>query len=276
MISPLFFPTAGRRRTARASSSRESLRLTARPERPPRDLRTDALRASQHHRATRRGEHAGDGSAEIREAPFPGRIRRGDCRHTRGVAPWNSRRSSPMRASTQSPPPSNSSPPGSPTPTRAKPTGAPSRFCAWATGGGLTLSGLSSVHVASYLDRLGKDEERGGDGMSVPTVKQHLAALLHWLDWLTQRGVLKFNPTAAVRGPRHSQNEGKTPVLERAEVKALFAAFDTELAEIQVADEEAAAKAPPSSPALAARRSANSNGETSEGSSPSAIRPCSR
>jgi site-specific recombinase XerD len=131
---------------------------------------------------------------------------------------------------------------------------AVARFCGWAADGGLTLSGLSSVHVASYLDHLGKDEEHGGEGMSVPSVKQHLAALRHWLDWLTQRGVLKFNPTAAVRGPRHSQNEGKTPVLERAEVKALFAAFEAELAEIRAADEEAGAKTPPSSPAVAARR----------------------
>jgi integrase len=118
----------------------------------------------------------------------------------------------------------------------------------------MSLAGLSSVHVAAYLDHLGKDEEHGGAGMSVPSVKQHLAALRHWLDWLTQRGVLKYNPTAAVRGPRHSQNEGKTPVLERAEVKALFAAFDTELEDIRKADEDAAAKAPPTLPALVARR----------------------
>lgn len=131
---------------------------------------------------------------------------------------------------------------------------AVARFCAWASDGGLTLAGLSSVHVAAYLKHLGKDEEHGGVGMSVPTVKQHLAALRHWLDWLTERGVITFNPTAAVRGPRHSQNEGKTPVLERAEVKALFATFDAELEEIRKANEEAAAKAAPSSPVAAARR----------------------
>jgi site-specific recombinase XerD len=96
---------------------------------------------------------------------------------------------------------------------------AVARFCAWLSAGGVPLRDLSSVHVATYLEVLGQA------GMSVPSVKQHFAAVRHWLDWLTQRGVLPFNPAAAVRGPRHSQNEGKTPILERAEVKALFASL---------------------------------------------------
>ena len=125
---------------------------------------------------------------------------------------------------------------------------AVARFCAWASAGNVPLLGLSSVHVANYLDTLGQG------GMSVPSVKLHLAGLRHWLDWLTRRGVLPFNPAAAVRGPRHSQNEGKTPVLERAEVKALFASLDTELEEIRKAEEEEAAEAPPASAAQAARR----------------------
>jgi site-specific recombinase XerD len=122
------------------------------------------------------------------------------------------------------------------------------RFCAWLAAGSVPLLGLSSVHVANYLDAL------AAAGMSVPSVKLHLAGLRHWLDWLTRRGVVPFNPAAAVRGPRHSQNEGKTPVLERAEVKALFASLDTELEDIRTAEEEAAAEAPPASAALASRR----------------------
>jgi site-specific recombinase XerD len=125
---------------------------------------------------------------------------------------------------------------------------AVARFCAWVEAGSVPLLGLSSVHVANYLDALGEA------GMSVPSVKLHLAGLRHWLDWLTRRGALPFNPAAAVRGPRHSQNEGKTPVLERAEVKALFASLETELGDIRKSEEEAAAEAPPSSAALASRR----------------------
>src|ERR1700728_3366242 len=61
------------------------------------------------------------------------------------------------------------------------------RFCAWLAAGSVPLLGLSSVHVANYLDALGEG------GMSVPSVKLHLAGVRHWLDWLTRRGVLPFN-----------------------------------------------------------------------------------
>jgi hypothetical protein len=38
---------------------------------------------------------------------------------------------------------------------------------------------------------------------------------------------LILNPAHAVRGPKYSQNKGKTPVLDRDEARALLAAIDT-------------------------------------------------
>jgi site-specific recombinase XerC len=54
----------------------------------------------------------------------------------------------------------------------------------------------------------------------------HLSGIRHWLEWLTRAGVLPSSPAAAVRGIRLSREEGKTPVLEREQVRRLFAALD--------------------------------------------------
>ena len=50
---------------------------------------------------------------------------------------------------------------------------------------------------------------------SVPTVKQHLAAIRVLCDWLVVNQVLPVNPAAAVRGPKHVVTKGATPVLTR-------------------------------------------------------------
>lgn len=89
------------------------------------------------------------------------------------------------------------------------------RFCRWCEDRGVPLEGVTSPAVAAYLQQL-KTE------LSTASVKQHLAALRHWLDWLTERGSLPVNPAASVRGPRHVVREGKTPVLERREAKRLL------------------------------------------------------
>ena len=61
---------------------------------------------------------------------------------------------------------------------------------------------------------------------SVPTVKQHLAALRMLGDWLVVSQVLPVNPAAAVRGPTHVVTTGATPVLAPAEASRLLAAID--------------------------------------------------
>ena len=93
------------------------------------------------------------------------------------------------------------------------------RFCAWCDAHGVVLTAITSPVVAAYLQGLQAD-------LSVASTKQHLAALRHWLDWLTERGVLSVNPAASVRGPRHVVHEGKTPVLEREQAKRLLASID--------------------------------------------------
>jgi site-specific recombinase XerD len=93
------------------------------------------------------------------------------------------------------------------------------RFLAWCNARGLTLADVRSPDIAGYVQELG--------GTLAPlSVKQHLAAIKHWFDWLVTGHVLEVNPAHAVRGPRYSQNIGKTPVLEKDEAKALLCSID--------------------------------------------------
>jgi site-specific recombinase XerD len=96
---------------------------------------------------------------------------------------------------------------------------AVARFCIWCDVHGVTLLGVTSPMVAAYLQVLQQT-------LSPASAKQHLAGLRHWMDWLTERGVLAVNPAASVRGPRHVVHEGKTPVLERDEARRLLASID--------------------------------------------------
>ena len=63
---------------------------------------------------------------------------------------------------------------------------------------------------------------------SVPTVKQHLAAIRMLGDWLVVNQVLPVNPAAAVRGPKHVVTKGATPVLSPAEARKLLESIDTD------------------------------------------------
>ncbi|MCY4509666.1 MAG: tyrosine-type recombinase/integrase, partial [Acidobacteria bacterium] len=62
---------------------------------------------------------------------------------------------------------------------------------------------------------------------SVPSVKQHLAAIRMLGDWLVVNQVLPVNPAAAVRGPKHVVTKGATPVLSPAEARKLLETIDT-------------------------------------------------
>ena len=62
---------------------------------------------------------------------------------------------------------------------------------------------------------------------SVPTVKQHLAAIRMLGDWLVVNQVLPVNPAAAVRGPKHVVTKGATPVLSPAEARKLLESIGT-------------------------------------------------
>jgi integrase/recombinase XerD len=76
------------------------------------------------------------------------------------------------------------------------------------------------VHVAAFLEDQLREHSK-------PTVKQRLAALRIWFDWMVVGQVLPVNPAHAVRGPKRTQRKGKTPVLNVNEARTLFEAIDT-------------------------------------------------
>lgn len=93
-----------------------------------------------------------------------------------------------------------------------------SAFCA--QHGIEDLAQVEPVHVAAFVEDQLRDHSR-------PTVKQRLAALRMLFDWMVVGQVLPVNPAHAVRGPRHTQRKGKTPVLNVDEARALIEAIET-------------------------------------------------
>ena len=102
--------------------------------------------------------------------------------------------------------------------TRAAYGRAVGQFLAWCGDRGLTLRAIAPLHVAAYIRR---------HPGSVPTVKQHLAAIRALCDWLVVHQVLPVNPAASVRGPKHVATKGATPVLTPAETRELLDRIDT-------------------------------------------------
>ena len=89
-------------------------------------------------------------------------------------------------------------------------------FCDWCAAMGLNeLGAIEPVHVGAYIELLTRKR-------TPATVKQHLAALRMLFDWLVSGQVLRVNPAAAVKGPKHVVRSGKTPVLAPEEAKALL------------------------------------------------------
>jgi site-specific recombinase XerD len=103
--------------------------------------------------------------------------------------------------------------------TRAAYRRAVGRFDGWCRERGFLLEQLTPVHVAAYVEQLGRE-------LSKPTVKQHLAALRMLGDYLVTGQVIPSNPAAAVRGPKYVSKKGKTPVLSAEETRALFGSID--------------------------------------------------
>ena len=93
------------------------------------------------------------------------------------------------------------------------------RFADWCAAQALPLGQVEPLQVARYIEQLGR-------AVAPATVKQHLAALRQLFDWLVVGQVLPSNPAAAVRGPKHVVNTGKTPVLTTAEARRLLASID--------------------------------------------------
>src|SRR6267142_87027 len=80
--------------------------------------------------------------------------------------------------------------------TRRAYTRACSRFFAWCEQRGLALAAIRPFDVAAYIEGLQQEH-------SAPGVKQQLAAVRMLFDWLVVGQVVRANPAAAVRGPKH-------------------------------------------------------------------------
>jgi len=80
-----------------------------------------------------------------------------------------------------------------------------------------SLREIRPVHVAAYIEQL---------TLSAPSVKQRLAAIRAFFDWLVLGHAMDVNPAASVRGPKHSVKKGKTPALAADEARALINTID--------------------------------------------------
>jgi len=93
-------------------------------------------------------------------------------------------------------------------------------FLAWCqTIGVASITAVQPLHVAAWIEQQTRAQ-------AAPSVKQQLAAIRHLFDWLVMGQVMATNPAASVRGPSHVVRQGKTPVLEPAEARALLDSID--------------------------------------------------
>jgi site-specific recombinase XerD len=81
------------------------------------------------------------------------------------------------------------------------------------------LAQVQPIHVAAFVETQLKLHSK-------PTVKLRLAALRMLFDWMVVGQVIPTTPAHAVRGPKHSQRRGKTPVLQADETRTLIDAID--------------------------------------------------
>jgi site-specific recombinase XerD len=96
------------------------------------------------------------------------------------------------------------------------------QFAAFCAELGLAeLEQVEPVHVAAFVERQLETNSR-------PTVKQRLAALRMLFDWMVVGQVMATNPAHAVRGPKHTQKKGSTPVLTPEEARDLLDSIDIE------------------------------------------------
>ncbi len=87
------------------------------------------------------------------------------------------------------------------------------QFFDWIEARHLKLDQIQPVVIAAYI------EHHPG---SVPTVKQHLAAIRMLFDWLVIGQIVPMNPASSVRGPKYVVKRGKTPVLTAGEARTLL------------------------------------------------------
>jgi site-specific recombinase XerD len=93
-------------------------------------------------------------------------------------------------------------------------------FLAWCEDAGVpSIAAVQPLHVATWIEMQTRK-------LAAASVKQQLAAIKHLFDWLVTGQIVPINPAASVRGPSHIVRQGKTPVLEPAEARALLDSID--------------------------------------------------
>ena len=87
-------------------------------------------------------------------------------------------------------------------------------FFNWCEERGFDLEQISTTPliISGYI------EKHPG---SIPTIKQHLAALRMLFGYLVKQQVITSNPATVVRGPKQTTREGKTHILTPAQVRQL-------------------------------------------------------
>ena len=91
------------------------------------------------------------------------------------------------------------------------------QFLSWCEGRGITqLQQIRPMTVAAYV------EQQAQSDLEPQTVMQSLAAIRMLFDWLVIGQVVSVNPATSVRGPKHSYNKGKTPVLSAEDPRNLL------------------------------------------------------
>jgi len=94
-------------------------------------------------------------------------------------------------------------------------------FLDWCEHVGLDdVTQVQPLHVATFIE--GLQQVR-----SAPTVKQYLAAIRMWFDWLVTGHIIEVNPAQSVHGPKHSVKRGKTSLLTAEETRQLLDSIDT-------------------------------------------------
>lgn len=89
------------------------------------------------------------------------------------------------------------------------------RFLHWTHEHEVPLRATEPFHVSAYIELLVLTH-------GPASVRQHLATLRMLGAFLVVRQVLRTNPAADVRGPKHVVTVGKTPVLQGEDVRVLF------------------------------------------------------
>lgn len=87
---------------------------------------------------------------------------------------------------------------------------------------GQHLNSIRSIDVSDWVAAM------EDSGVSIPTIKQRLAAARRFFNELMTAGRLDGNPAAIVKGPRYRIDIGKTPVLTTDEVRTLLDSINRE------------------------------------------------